>query len=97
MDEHKLKYIVLRKVPLQMMMMSFLSRQEGELPFSIRVDRVVIPAGAEWERHYSESGNDRWEFKWTDCHGRQRVKLYLFTDQACEILSVDEDGFLPAE
>lgn len=97
MDEHKLKYVVLRKVPLQMMMMSFLSRQEGELPFPIRVDRAVIPAGAEWERHYAESGNDKWEFKWTDSRGRQRAKLYLFTDQECEILSVDEDGSLLAE
>ncbi len=93
-DPRRLRYIVLRKVPLQPLLMSILSRQEGTLPFPIRVDGDFIPAGTEWERSYCSDGNDMWEFLWSDSAGEHEVRFFLFTDQDCEVLFPREDGFL---
>jgi hypothetical protein len=94
LDPRQLRYVVLRKVPLQPLLMSILSRQEGTLPFPIRVDGDFIPAGTDWERFYRSDGNDMWEFLWSDSAGKHEVRFFLFTDQDCEVLFPREDGFL---
>jgi hypothetical protein len=92
LDPRKLRYVVLRRAPLQALLMSILSRQEGKLPFPIRVDGKFVPASTRWERHYRDDGNDMWDFSWRDSAGQHRVRFFLFTDQECEVLFPSEDG-----
>lgn len=80
------RYEVLRTMPLQMVLMSLLSRQEGKVAIPMRVDGVLIPMGTAWEREYRPDGNDAWQFDIRCPRSGRPVRFSLFTDEECELL-----------